>query len=117
MTITHRQSISGTLLENLPAPDDSWDRIFRFLDEYSQEIDGYDFAEKYGGAERFLEERENSFINTRVVGGDIPALLAQLYLVYRRHRWLNEFNDTDPEVYRPIVSAILLKIHASVEQP
>ena len=110
MIETKRQLISRTLLQNLPDPDDAWDRIFRFLDEFSHGIDGYAYAEKHGGSERFLEQRQKSFDKTGDVEGDIPDLLAQLYLVYRRHRWVNEFNDIDPDVYRPFVSAIIRQV-------
>ena len=111
MKKTQYESISRDLLSNLPAPDDSWDSIYIFLDIHSQEIDSYGYTDNQRDHEKFLEGKEDKFNETGNVEGDLREVLALIYLVYRRHRWQDEFSGASPERYRPFVSALLQRAH------
>ena len=105
------RSLSAACLRDLPAPDASWHVILGYLDRYAAEIDGYAYGDRHGGYQRFLQEAEQRFSETREVDGDLHGVLALTYLVYRRHRH-SEAEFVDIDVHRPFVQALLRQARA-----
>ncbi len=101
---------SRQCLASIPPGDAPWDVILGFLDDFAPEIDGYAYGNARGGFQRFLEKEEERFQKTGELSESAHELLALAYLVYRRHRWLEDWEGgREIEEHRPFVAALLEK--------
>lgn len=104
-----RQRLSKECLDAIPTSQQSWFEILTFLDDFSQEIDGYRFGNAKGGYEKFLVDAETKFHTSNVLSADTRELLALIYLVYRRHHATKPHESIDQ--YRRLFDAVLDRIH------
>jgi len=111
-----QKSLSRACLNSIPKPDSSWDLIMSFCDRFSQEIDGYGYGDLNGGFEAFLRSSEELFNNDGTLPDNIHVLLVLIYLVYRRARWMYEYQPEQNDKHLPFARASLQKAHTKIVQ-
>jgi len=104
----HEPELSRQCLAAIPPGDAPWDRIFWFLSDFSQEIDGYTYGDARGGFQRFLEEAERRFLETGELSDSVRELLVLAYLIFRRDYWTSWSGD-EIEKHRRFMAALLEK--------
>lgn len=104
-----RQPLSRECLSAIPTSQQSWFEILTFLDNFSQEIDGYRLGDAKGGYEKFLVDAENQFRNDNVLSSDARELLALIYLLYRRHHATKPHESFDQ--HRRLFDAVLDRLN------